>query len=82
MKMYDSVIEVMNFPKAFGAALKGDKIQRNGWNGKGLYVEVTDVVDPKGVSHKTTMITYPNGDSFLWQPSPTDLVAEDWLIIE
>lgn len=88
-QMYkDSYIEngALNFGQAWNAVMKhGCTIQRKGWNGKGLLASVSgvDLANAEENSDSITagIIVYPNGDTSLWVPSPTDLVATDWSII-
>lgn len=71
----------------FGEALLhlkgGNKVARKGWNGKGMYIEYC-----KGKDHDFSII-----EPFLliknvknsfntWVPSVSDLMAEDWEVIE
>lgn len=71
----------MNYAEAYQAVLDGKSIQREGWNGKGLHVKMDVVTDTTGKQHKTTVIVYPNGEQYLWQPSPTDVVNGDWSVV-
>ena len=69
----------MTFGLAVEASEKGIPVRRDGWNGKGLQV----VLRGNGASEvKSFYIVYPNGDWFPWHPSPTDILAEDWQIVE
>ena len=75
----------------FGAALqelkRGNKVARNGWNGKGLWLEL-QVPD---INSKMTLpyiyINYPDdaqntpGARVPWLASQTDALAEDWIIV-
>lgn len=72
----------LTFAEALAICLDGCSIARKGWNGKGLSLELQVVLDEQGKAHKTVMIRYPDGELFLWQPSPTDLVSEDWMFDE
>lgn len=69
----------LNFGQAWHAVVQnGMCIQRAGWNGKNLIVTATHITD---INSHAGVIIYPNGDTSLWVPSPTDLVATDWSII-
>jgi hypothetical protein len=80
----------MDFGYALNAVRNGGKIQREGWNGKGLWVEL----QRPDVNSKMTLpylfITYPSdaqntpGARVPWLASQTDVLAEDWkaLVLE
>lgn len=80
----------INFGVALDTILKDNSlnIQRDGWNGKGLMVsvETVELVETvnsmiDGIHHTTLMIRYPDGSKFLWMPSPTDIIANDWSVL-
>lgn len=86
-----------NFEWALEALKQGKKVVRTGWNGKGMFVflvagsefEVNraplDQFYPVG-----TKVTYRphldlkavDGTIGVWTPSSTDLLSEDWEIVE
>lgn len=81
----------MNFGKALEALKEGKKVARNGWNGKGMYLflacgeDLTACLfkenEPKcvdSVCMKTAQDTIVVG----WLASQTDMLAEDWKIVE
>jgi len=81
----------MTFGIALELAKKGIKIAREGWNGKGMYLFLAHGEDltnclfkdktPKCVDSfcmKTAQDTIVVG----WLASQTDMLAEDWIIIE
>ena len=81
----------MNFGLAIEAAKMGKKIARAGWNGKGIYLELQ-------VPDKHSKMTLPyiyivtNGlitdnphapkGCVPWLASQTDMLADDWYIVE
>lgn len=83
----------MNFGEALEALKLGSKVQRTGWNGKGLTLEL-QVPD---VNSKMTLpyiyINYPSTPAsetapanhinarVPWLASQTDMLAEDWQIV-
>lgn len=82
----------MNFSQALEVVKLGSKITREGWNGKGLYVElqIPDLgskmtrpylylVSPKG-STKQFGEDVKEFELVPWLASQTDLLAEDWTI--
>jgi len=68
----------MNFGYALEAMKSGQRAQRAGWNGKGmyLYVYTFDGFDPCIVMHTAQGTEQPG-----WLASQADLLAEDWTIL-
>lgn len=86
----------MNFSAALAAVKLGDKISRQGWNGKGMFVFLvpgsTFVVNrppllgiyPDGTSvnyHAHLDMRTADGQIVPWLASQTDLLADDWLVV-
>jgi hypothetical protein len=81
----------MNFGLAIEAAKMGMKIARKGWNGKGIYLEMQE---PDEHSKMTLPYIYIVTDSLItdnphapkgrvpWLASQTDMLADDWYIVE
>lgn len=80
--------ELLNFGDALMLLKNGQKVARLGWNGVGLWLEL-QVPD---VNSKMTLpyifISYPEnakttpGARVPWLASQTDVLAEDWVIVE
>ena len=70
----------MNFGQALEAAKLGSRIQREGWNGKGMWIglQVPDAHSKMG--HAYLYMSDVNGLLFPWNPNNLDLMAEDWQI--
>jgi hypothetical protein len=67
-----------NFGKALKLLKKGKMLQREGWNGKGMYIKVQF---PDEFSEMTLPYIYMKtaDDHFVpWLASQTDILAEDW----
>ena len=62
----------------------GAKVQRKGWNGKGMHVETVKFTCSNGikVDNIGMVIKTPIGKYNNWIPSITDLFAEDWEVVE
>ena len=76
----------------------GDCVQRRGWNGKGMYLFLIDgdavnqalynyLDDPDNTKNNTSVrdaIYMLTADNQLvpWVASQTDLLAEDWVVVE
>ena len=77
----------MNFSDALHELKNGKKIQRDGWNGKGLWVELQNPDIHSKMTLAYLFLNYPNDSKTTpsarvpWLPSQTDLLSEDWLIV-
>lgn len=76
MTMYN-----LDFETVLSALKAGERIARDGWNGKGMYVELQS----PDVNSKMTL-PYPYmktacGNLVPWLCSPTDMLANDWEIL-
>ena len=81
-------IDGMTFGQAIEAMKRGAKVSRAGWNGKGLWLEL----QAPGANSKMTLpyifMSYPSdakttpGARVPWLASQTDMLAEDWAIVE
>jgi hypothetical protein len=73
-------ISGMTFGHAIEALKAGYKVARAGWNGKGMWLALyggkADVLDV------ITMKTADNKILMGWLASQTDMLAEDWCIVE
>ena len=73
---------MISFSTALEAVKAGVPIQRAGWNGKGLVVKAQFPDEHSKMSLPYLYIEYPNGDRCPWLASQTDIMCEDWLIVE
>lgn len=73
----------MDFSEALKRAKAGEKIAREGWNGKGLFVmaQFPDEHSKMGNPYLYIDATALGGELNPWVPSQTDLFAEDWVAI-
>ena len=80
----------LTFGEALEALKAGKKVARNGWNGKGMYLYLAD---GKLLTQEIGDGSYPFTDSVVmktadnrycigWLASQTDMLAEDWHIVE
>ena len=73
---------VFTFDIALQAVVKGQRIKRRGWNGEGQFVEM-QVPDENSKMRKPYLYISPvDGELVPWIASQTDLLADDWVIIE
>ena len=71
----------MNFSDALILLKAGHNLRRGGWNGKGMHVAVQR---PDQFSANTLPYIYMitvTGDRVPWLASQTDLLAEDWNLL-
>jgi hypothetical protein len=73
----------MTSPMSFGDAIatlkSGGRVQRVGWNGKRQWLELqTPDAHSKMMLPYIYISTTVTGDLVPWQPSQTDVLADDW----
>jgi hypothetical protein len=76
---------------SFSTALEflkdGEKVQRTGWNGKGLWLEIQRPDAHSKMTLPYIFMSYPvdaqntPGARVPWLASQTDLLAEDWVMV-
>jgi hypothetical protein len=82
----------MNFGEAIAAAKSGQRIQRAGWNGKGMWVRHVDLytdaefrvreVEPcEGTWLPFLAMKTVDGKLVPWLASQTDMLATDWSVL-
>ena len=80
----------LTFGEALEALKAGKKVARKGWNGKGMYLYLAD---GKLLTEEIGDGSYPFTDTVVmktadnkycigWLASQTDMLAEDWHIVE
>ena len=87
----------MNFDSALQALKNGQKVAREGWNGKGMFLFLVPGSVFKvnrapllGIYPEGTEINYRphidmktvDGEIVPWVASQTDVLAEDWCVVE
>ncbi len=87
----------MNFGDALKSLKRGDKVARAGWNGRGMFIFLVAgsefVVNRPpllGIYPAGTRVTYhshidmktADGVIVPWLASQTDVLAEDWQLVE
>ncbi|KKN77210.1 hypothetical protein LCGC14_0361880 [marine sediment metagenome] len=81
--------DAMTFGLALEAVKKGLKVARAGWNGKGIFIyipaEIGEMTNPY-IAINTTGLQTDNAAApkcvVPWLASQTDMLAEDWMIVE
>ena len=84
----------MNFGKALEEIKNGKRVAREGWNGKNQYIELATNISYKNangeiinVNHATMgnkVIAFigTSGVQLGWLASQSDMLSEDWKIVE
>ena len=84
----------MNFGEAIAALKNGTRVAREGWNGKGQFLELASHVSyttPEGtvinadhstMGNKAIAFVGTSGIQLGWLASQADMLSEDWVIVE
>lgn len=85
---------IFDFGRAIQLLKQGKKLQREGWNGKNQYIELATCIsykNPKGeiinaehdaIGNKAIAFVGTSGVQLGWLASQSDMLAEDWKIVE
>jgi len=73
----------LNFGQAWKALEKGLSIARVGWNGKNMHINILNLytADNVPIDNKCLVLYNVHGKYNTWIPSITDLLADDWEIV-
>ena len=79
----------MNIGQAVEALKEGKRVARTGWNGKDMYLELQRPDEHSKMERPYVYIKppygsdgYESGGLVPWICSQTDLLGEDWMIVE
>jgi hypothetical protein len=78
----------MNFGEALVELKAGGKVARRGWNGKGMWLEMQRPDTFSKMTLPYVYLNYPDdaantpGARVPWLASQTDMLAEDWGVVE
>lgn len=84
----------MDFGQAIRSLKEGKKVARQGWNGKGQYIELATNIsyinanrerinaEHDAIGNKAIAFIGTSGVQLGWLASQADMLAEDWRIIE
>ena len=70
----------MNFSQALESLKLGEKLTRDGWNGKGMYIEAQFPDENSKMGLPYIFMKTVDNKLVPWLASQTDLFAEDWNI--
>lgn len=71
-----------DFSTALGFLRKGEKAARVGWNGKDMFIELQSPDENSKMTLPYLYIRCVDGNLVPWLASQTDLLSEDWFIID
>ena len=79
---------IMNFGDALFNLNHGHRVCREGWNGKGMWINMQRPDEHSKMTHPYLYIeypeghpSYPKGSRIPWLASQTDILADDWLVL-
>ena len=87
----EKAIGMVDFGSAIYALKQGKKVARLGWNGKGIFIELQRPDESSKMTHPyifidTTGLQTDNPAApksrVPWLASQTDMLAEDWIVLE
>jgi hypothetical protein len=71
--------------RTFGGALyalkAGQKVSREGWNGKGMWLALQTCDENSKMGQSYVYMSDVAGKLFPWNPNNLDMLAEDWDIV-
>ena len=78
----------LSFSDALSQLKKGERVARNGWNGKNMWLQMQTPDAHSKMTLPYIYIEYPNGHPAYptgsrvpWLASQTDMLAEDWFVV-
>ena len=79
----------MNFGQALEELKAGNKVAREGWNGKSMWLKL-QVPDANSkmtlpyiyIEYPAGHVAYPDGSRVPWLASQTDMLAVDWKTVD
>ena len=84
----------MGFGKAIEAMRMGKKVARKGWNGKNQYIQLATGISYKtttgeivnceheAIGNKAIAFVGTSGVQMGWLASQSDMLADDWMIVD
>lgn len=75
-------MNALSFGHALIALRDGKRVARSGWNGAGQYLQLQVPDDNSKMRHPYIYISPVDGRFVPWVASQTDMLANDWKIVE
>ena len=80
---YQSIDDsALSFGHAIEAMRAGHRVARQGWNGKGMWLEIQIPDEGSKMSLPYIYMRTVQGDLVPWLASQTDMLSNDWGIVE
>jgi hypothetical protein len=71
----------MNFGQAIEKLKEGKKVARKGWNGKGMWIKIQVPTEKSKMTLPYIYMKTADDNLVPWLASQTDILAEDWKIV-
>ena len=71
----------MTFGEALVLLKDGRKVARQGWNGRGMWIELQRPDEQSKMKRPYLFMSPVGGDLVPWVASQSDLLADDWILI-
>jgi len=72
---------IMNFGQAIEKLKEGKKVARKGWNGKGMWIKIQVPTEKSKMTLPYIYMKTADDNLVPWLASQTDILAEDWKIV-
>jgi len=72
---------MLTFSVALEKLKDGKRVSREGWNGKGMFLELQVPDEFSKMSLPYIYMSVVGGDLVPWLASQTDMLAEDWEVL-
>ena len=72
----------INFGNAIEALKEGKKVTRSGWNGEGMYLALQTPDENSKMKKPYIYMSPVDGELVPWLASQTDMLAEDWSVVD
>ncbi len=72
----------MTFSKALELIKDGARMERAGWNGRGMYVALYTPEQGCAMTLPYIFMRTVTGDTVPWLASQTDILSSDWDVVE
>lgn len=71
----------MNFGQTIEKLKEGKKVARKGWNGKGMWIRIQVPTEKSKMTLPYIYMKTADDNLVPWLASQTDILAEDWKIV-
>jgi hypothetical protein len=71
----------MDFGNVLKLLKKGKRVSREGWNGKGMWLELQVPDEHSKMTLPYIYMSTVTGDLVPWLANQTDVLAEDWQLV-